>query len=449
VKHHADTTRRLNSTASPPPRRNVWAIRWLCPGAPGPYSVLGKDRITLGRGEGSDVVLDASAVSREHAILTRQGPVYSLADASSTNGTFVNGQTVAHVALGEGDILRLGDMVGVVVRTPAATAVGEASEVTTVACALFGPGTAEQLQEIRDTAPTTLPVVIVGETGVGKEAASKALHELSGRTGPFHAVNCAALPQALAEAELFGHRKGAFTGAEQPGLGHFRAAHGGTLLLDELADLSSSVQAKLLRVIQESRVTPIGETKSVDIDVRLVAACQVPIEELVQRGRLREDLAMRLNGTQVVLPPLRERRLDVALLTQLFLERWAAPGCRFEARALERLLVHDWPGNVRELEHVVRRALAGREGEAILPRTALPAALGERSPSMAPPPLATPPGAVSRADHDLERLAAALRANGGVLAEAARSLGISRQRAYRLLKGRTIEDVLRDYPERT
>ena len=185
--------------------------------------------------------------------------------------------------------------------------------MTTVADALFGPGTADQLEEIRNTARTTLPVVIVGEAGVGKEAASKALHELSGRAGPFHAVNCAALPQALAEAELFGYRKGAFTGAVQAGLGHFRAAHGGTLLLDELADLAPAIQAKLLRVIQEARVTPLGETKSVDIDVRVVAACQAPVEELVHRGRLRADLAMRLNGAQVRLPPLRERRLECIL----------------------------------------------------------------------------------------------------------------------------------------
>jgi transcriptional regulator with GAF, ATPase, and Fis domain len=437
----------LNSTAATPLRRTVWAVRWLSPGAPAPYTVLAKDRITLGRDDSADIILDASAVSREHALLTRQGPVYSLADVNSTNGTLVNGQPVSHVALDEGDVLRLGDMLGIVVRTPAATATGKASEVTTVAGALFGPGTAEQLQEIRNTARTTLPLVIVGETGVGKEAASKALHELSGRTGPFHAVNCAALPQALAEAELFGYRKGAFTGAVQAGLGHFRAADGGTLLLDELADLSPSIQAKLLRVIQESRVMPLGETKSVDIDVRLVAACQVPVEELVQRGRLREDLAMRLNGTQVLLPPLCERRLDVALLTELFLERWAAPGCRFEPRALERILLHDWPGNVRELEHVVRRSLAGREAEATIPRTALPATLHERTPASTPPPPGAAGVPISRADHDLERLVAALRENGHVLAEAARTSGISRQRAYRLLRGRTVDQVLRDHPD--
>lgn len=418
----------------------MWAIRWLRPGAPSLYTRLDRNRLTLGRGDSVDVSLDASAVSREHATLTRQGPVFALADAGSTNGTFVNAQRVRHAALAASDVVRLGDMIGVVTRVRPSELDAD-DDVQTIAGNLFGPDLAREVDHIRKIARTTLPVVVIGETGVGKEAASRALHELSGRSGPFHSVNCAALPASLAEAELFGHRKGAFTGAEQPGTGHLRAAHGGTLLLYELADLALPVQAKLLRALQDCEVVPLGETRAVRVDLRIVAACQTPLAELVQSGRLREDLAMRLAGSTVQLKPLRERRIDTALLIELFLQR----GVRgvppvLEARALERLLLHVWPGNVRELEHFVRRLVAFHPDEAALRASMLPDSISGSAPS---PQLEASSGqGESRDAHDRDHLAEALRANGGNMSGAASAIGISRQRAYRLLGGRSVQAFL-------
>ncbi len=168
---------------------------------------------------------------------------------------------------------------------------------------LVGEGMASALRDLFEIATSSLPVVVFGETGVGKERVAEAIHRASGRTGLLHAVNCAAIPENLAEAELFGHKKGAFTGAESAALGHFRAADTGTLFLDELQDLPRKVQALLLRVLQGGLVYPVGETKPVAVDVRVVAASHSTLDELVATGRLREDLAMRLAGFAIRIPP--------------------------------------------------------------------------------------------------------------------------------------------------
>jgi hypothetical protein len=437
-----DTTERIDETDPPLENRSVHAICWLG-GVPGRTTKLVKDRLTLGRGGSSDVELDASGVSREHAVLTRQGPVYAVADAKSTNGTFLNGVRVEHAALGVNDVLRLGDMVGVVTRVPADS--DDTIGVHNVGDALFGPGLADVLGlALKRFARSTLPVVLVGETGVGKEVVGRTLHALSDRAGPFHAVNCAALPASLAEAELFGYRKGAFTGAEQAGIGHFRAADGGTLLFDELADLALPVQAKLLRVLQESEVTPLGETRPIRLDVRVVVACQTALPALVAEGRLREDLMMRLQGVVLTLPPLRERRVDTGLLFQHFLRRFGATNMTVEARVLEQILVHPWPGNVRELELFVRKILTLNADEPVLRRSMLPEAM--QPPRQTKPPPEGGPPSLDRKEHDLGALTRELEKNGGNVAAAAATIGISRQRAYRLMEGRSVEELskLRD-----
>ncbi|HEX5101219.1 MAG TPA: sigma 54-interacting transcriptional regulator, partial [Polyangiaceae bacterium] len=368
-----NSTLRLTDSGDGAPRARVQAVRWMSPGANGSYSPLARNRLTVGRDEQSDVRLVAAGVSRHHAELVRQGPVYAIKDCGSTNGTFVNGLRIEHSALSPGDVLRFGDAIGVVVREEPERDLAEADVCEVTPGVVFGPGLRRELDQLRQVASSDLPVVVVGETGTGKECVARAIHALSGRSGELHAVNCAALPGALAEAELFGYRKGAFTGAEHAALGHLRAAERGTLFLDELADLPLPLQAKLLRVLQDRRVTALGETRPQELDVRFVAAVQEPLSKLVQAERVREDLAMRLNGLVVELLPLRERRADIGVLLGYFLKQHS--GGRppsLEPRLLEDLLLYPWPGNVRELELTVRRLLVLHGHELKLRRHMLP-----------------------------------------------------------------------------
>lgn len=221
-------------------------------------------------------------------------------------------------------------------------------------------GVLEVIERIRDR---DLPVLITGETGTGKEVIARAVHRTSARSkGPFLAVNCAALPEELLDSELFGHEKGAFTGATSTRKGLFREAHGGTLFLDEVGDVSPRLQAKLLRVVQEGEVRPVGGTHTVKVDARLVAATNRNLELMVRDGEFRSDLLFRLNVLPVVLPPLRERRDDILPLVQHVLERLRAEPGRtnlgLTPAAQEKLLHYDWPGNVRQLENVIERSFA-------------------------------------------------------------------------------------------
>jgi len=431
-----DTTLTLVQTENPSLQRAATAIRWLTTSAPESRLLTGA-RLVLGRAETAELRIESAAVSRHHAELTRQGPVFAIRDLESRNGTFLNGRRIQHGALSEGDVLRLGDAVGVIARVDPAL-VDEAP--VELAGALFGPDLSGLLSQIRRLAPSDLPVVLMGETGVGKESAARAVHLLSGRSGPFHALNCGALPANLAEAELFGYRKGAFTGAEQPAVGHLRAAHGGTLLLDELAELSPSIQVKLLRALQEKQVMPLGETRAVSFDVRVVVACQQSLESLVQQRRIRQDLAARLLGATLELPPLRARRSDVGYLFGYF-ARSVSGGRppRLDAKLLERLLLYSWPNNVRELELLARRLVVVHGHEPLLKQSVLPAAFGRSDdPEIEDAKPSTPP-LEDRNEHDLRALKAALSANQGNVSRAAAMAGISRQRAYRLMAARDEE----------
>jgi sigma-54 dependent transcriptional regulator len=227
--------------------------------------------------------------------------------------------------------------------------------------------------QIARVAPSDATVLVIGETGTGKEIAARHLHELSARRErPFVAVNCGALPDSLVESELFGHERGAFTGALSPQAGWFEAAHGGTLLLDEIGELSPQVQVKLLRVLQEREVVRLGSRQPRRIDVRLVAATNVDLEEAVATGRFRQDLFYRLNVATLRIPPLRERTGDILPLTRYFLEMYrdrlgASGHARITAEAEQRLLAHAWPGNIRELENVIHHALLVSHAGVITP----------------------------------------------------------------------------------
>ncbi|HYH64707.1 MAG TPA: sigma-54 dependent transcriptional regulator [Urbifossiella sp.] len=237
-------------------------------------------------------------------------------------------------------------------------------------------GTATAMQEVyrlvRLTAPRTTTVLLVGETGTGKEVIAKAVHKLSRRAdGPFIRVNCGALHENLLESELFGHVKGAFTGAVADKVGRFEAAHGGTIFLDEINSTSPKLQVKLLRVLQEREFERVGESKTIRVDVRVLAATNASLEELVESGEFREDLYYRLNVIPVVLPPLRERRDDIAPLAQFFLRRYAdthkVPVPELTPPAIDALRLHDWPGNVRELENTLERLIVFADGGPITP----------------------------------------------------------------------------------
>jgi two-component system response regulator PilR (NtrC family) len=216
---------------------------------------------------------------------------------------------------------------------------------------------------IHTVAPQTSRVLITGESGTGKELVARAIHENSARSGaPFISINCGAFPETLLESELFGYMKGAFTGASENRQGLFQAAHGGTLFMDEIADMSLSMQVKLFRVLQEQRVRPLGTSEETEVDVRVIAATNKNLEKEIAEGRFREDLYYRLSVIPIHVPPLRERREDIPLLARAFLERFRKamerPVEEFEPEVLRLLEAYDWPGNVRELENTIERAVA-------------------------------------------------------------------------------------------
>jgi len=228
-------------------------------------------------------------------------------------------------------------------------------------------GNAPSMQDVyrmvRLAAPRPANVLLIGETGSGKEVIARAVHKLSLRKdGPYIRVNCGALHENLLESELFGHVKGAFTGAIENKAGRFEAAHGGSIFLDEINSMSPKLQVKLLRVLQEREFERVGESRTIRVDVRVIAATNASLEELVEQGHFREDLYYRLNVVPIVLPPLRERREDIPLLGQFFLKRYAeqnkiVPVPILTPEVITALKMHDWPGNVRELENAIERMI--------------------------------------------------------------------------------------------
>mgnify|MGYP001210808045 CR=1 FL=1 len=289
---------------------------------------------------------------------------------------------------------------------------------------------------VAKVAPSGASVLIVGESGTGKELVARAIHYASPRSGrEMLALNCAALPETLLESELFGHEKGAFTGAEARKIGLFEQAHGSTLFLDEVGDLSPLTQAKLLRALQEGEIRRLGGEAVVSVDVRIVAATNRDLARLIAEGRFREDLFYRLNVVTIALPALRERRTDVPLLVRHFLGRRAAEAGRaprLADDALAALVRYDWPGNVRQLESVVERAALLAEGDEIT--------LGDLPQEIRRPPDPTVPGFTLPDEgirfEELERgLIVAALAKAGTVSGAARLLGLTRRTLqYRMEK---------------
>lgn len=314
------------------------------------------------------------------------------------------------------------------------------------------PESAIYLKLAEKVAHSDATVLVLGETGTGKEGVARFIHAVSPRADkPFVAVNCAALPDTMLEAILFGHAKGAFTGAAGASEGLFRAAEGGTLLLDEIAEMPLGLQAKLLRAIQEREVLPVGATQPVKIDVRIIAAANRELATEVAEGRFRADLYWRLNVMPLALKPLKARRLDIRAITAALILRHTREGESVAwptANALDRLMAHEWPGNVRELDNVIQRALLLRMGDRIEADDLAIEVMQNVAPSfslVASTPVAAvaPTSAASLADvaraSEMDAIRAALEATGGKRLLAAAKLGISeRTLRYRLAEMREL-----------
>ena len=309
-----------------------------------------------------------------------------------------------------------------------------------------GPGMAEVFGLMESAAGSPIAVLVEGETGTGKELVARGIHRASARASePFVAVNCAALPETLLESELFGHRRGAFTGATQDQRGLFEAASGGTIFLDEIGDMPMTMQAKLLRVLQEGEVLPVGERQARKVDVRVISATNHDLTAEVGRRAFRDDLYYRLGAFPIRLPALRERREDIPLLADRFLaaaaerHRRQIPG--IDPAALDLLVRFDWPGNVRELQNEIERAVAlAPDGRAIA-AAQLSAKLGAaRSPGAEPPVTGPPPSASlsqlreARTAFEVQFITKVLTEQGGNVTQAARALGISRVALQKKMK---------------
>ncbi len=317
------------------------------------------------------MVLSDPFVSARHLRIEPRAGRWYLVDLGSTNGTLLGGSRVERAELPFGMPLQLGD-VELLLEPPAPSEVARPAVFEQMVSK--DPGMRRLFELVERVAPSDAAVAILGDTGTGKELVARALHSRSPRaSGPFIPVNCSAIAETLIESELFGHEKGAFSGADRLRKGAFEEAHAGTIFLDEIGDLPFDLQAKLLRTLELGEVKRVGASRPITVDVRVVAATHRDLRAQVRAGRFREDLFYRLCVVPLTVPPLRQRRGDVRLLAETFLSASAPRGValRWSDEALTRLEGYDWPGNVRQLRNVVQRALLFRGEGQVLPASAV------------------------------------------------------------------------------
>lgn len=374
--------------------------------------------LTIGRSRSADVTVDDASLSREHGRLELTAAAVRYVDLGSSNGSWVAGSRVESgvaVEVGDGELLELGEVIVIVHRPEGGRQSSRAPAARESAM--------ERVQLAAERAAKhRLNVLILGETGVGKGVLARSMHAASPRSGgPFVVIDCAALARDVVESELFGHERGAFTGAMTAKPGLLEAAHGGTAFLDEIGELDPSIQAKLLRAIEERRVRRVGSTRDEEIDVRFVAATNRDLEREAESGRFRTDLLYRLNTVTLRIPPLRKRPDEILPLARKFLLELAGSGesLAFTSDAITWLQAHTWPGNVRELRNAVERAFANASGSTIDRDALAPSGLAPRPAAGGAPE--------SAATDERARIIAALEDCAGNQTKAAAQLGISRR----------------------
>jgi transcriptional regulator with GAF, ATPase, and Fis domain len=409
--------------------------------------------LTIGRDLTNAICIPEQAVSRTHARIVQNGNRWIVEDLGSRNGTLVDGSYITTLELESGHELRVGDAIFKFVSAGAQRAATYRIDGTFVGehrkgafHELVGGATIGQTaMEIERIAPTALSAIILGETGTGKEVVARGLHRLSGRRGTFQAIHCAAIPHNLLESELFGYRRGAFSGADRDKPGLIKLADHGTLFLDEIGDMPLDAQAKLLRVLQTREVFPLGATAAEAVDIRVVCATHRDLYQYEKEGKFRGDLLARLHEHVVHLPPLRDRKEDIYLLAKTFCARYGRPNIEFQFSFLVALFHYDWPFNVRELESCIKRAVALTNSD-VLDTAQLPLAVSDcmktygsrpdaaavKAEAALSPPIAVAHGR-ARAPSEGE-LRALLERHQGNVAAVGRELGKERMQIHRWLK---------------
>ena len=441
----AERTQSVTSDA-PAPRRTDWTliIAMDCQSIgtdPESLDLAGLCELSIGRGPGRSFKRSGARarldlpdrwMSLNHARLVRTDDRWWIEDQGSRNGCRLAGEPVTRARVCDGDVFECGGTY-LVLRRGEPAAKREPLPDRPEPLRTLSPALERELEVVRKVAHSPLPVLVLGESGTGKEGMASVLHSLSGRAGPFVALNCGAIPSTLVESVLFGSRRGAYSGAQERH-GLVRTAEGGTLFLDEVGELPLSSQAALLRMVEDKMIRQLGAAGSISVDVRIVAATNRPVREFVEEGRLRRDLYARLRGYELRLPPLRERREDLGHLVATLLARH---DCRSLApRTLSRdaasaLFTYAWPLNIRELEQCLSAALAIAGSEILLEH--LPGAVRHAK--------AERPAVLTKR----EQLVAIIQRHGGNLSAVARELATSSSQLYRLLSRHSIgpDDVRR------
>jgi DNA-binding NtrC family response regulator len=414
--------------------------------------IIERECFRIGKDPGNDLVLVDATVSREHCEIVRDDRGYLLRDLESTNGTLIDGAEIREGYLNPGAVIGVG-RVELKVR-PFAERIDVLPSDRESFGEVFGrhPAMREIFGLLERLAPTDATLLIGGETGTGKDVLARAVHAHSARAkGPFVVVDCGAVVTNLIESELFGHEKGAFTGATDTRKGAFEQANRGTVFLDEIGELPLSMQPKLLRALESRRIRRVGGERELPVDIRVIAATHRDLKAEVERGHFREDLYFRLAVVPLSLPPLRERRADIALIASQLLARVAGTGAKaLSNEALQALAAHDWPGNVRELRNVLERSALWAEaaGEREVRVLGLPARAAAPAPTAANAQAAAfDPGKSYREtrelwEQDFERkyVAWLLAAHQGNISSAARAADMDRKYLYKLAKKHGLRD---------
>jgi DNA-binding NtrC family response regulator len=434
------------------------------------HALLGVEEVVIGRGEERSAVRETSggaprlfvslpgkSLSSTHARLTKEGAAWVLMDVRSKNGSFVNGKRIERAIVSDGDVIEVGHTMLCLrsaLSTPAGTALdldipGDSGGMPGIVTLI--PALAHQLAKLLKIAEAKLPIVLVGETGTGKEVVARTIHAVSRRPGPFVAVNCGALPANLQESQLFGHVKGSFSGAVRDEIGFVRSADRGTLLLDEVGDLPATAQAALLRALQEGEVVPVGSARPTRVDIRIVAASHEPLDVLVASGRFRSDLVGRLEGFEQELPSLAGRREDLGLIIASLFRKLVSGDqnvVSLKPSVGRALCSYEWPLNIRELEQCLMHALT-LAGASPVERSHLPAKVAASvdgaSARSRPARTSETPALPWKDDATLRRvLIEKLEEHGGNVAQVALAMGRARMQVHRWMNKFGIDpDVFR------